>query len=288
MPPRRQTTHLIVSLSEGLALRNSLPLDHVLRVLTELRSMIETTGRRIQRERGIENPTGDFGVELVAGFRRGSVKAMLRFTRDVHNAIDAAEEVVSTVRTLRAEARRRKPPRETPDLDPRVVNKLNNLAKLQEIDHTVLTLTLQARERRMKAVFDDEAIRYAATFRAPTFTMEGLTVFGKLMELKDHSPEEVEDGKNFFGQLLGDDGQRWRIRFKSADTERAAELFRKQVFVTGSAAYYRATSPLIRAEIFGPDETRDYEAAFDELYGSEKEAYKSDLESLIEDLRGDR
>ena len=53
-----------IRFTEGLATRNRLPLDHVIRVLTEIKGMLESVGKQIQRQRGVENPSGDFGLEL--------------------------------------------------------------------------------------------------------------------------------------------------------------------------------------------------------------------------------
>jgi hypothetical protein len=42
---------------KGLAERNRLPLEHVIRTLQELDEVIKEVGRQVQRERGRENPT---------------------------------------------------------------------------------------------------------------------------------------------------------------------------------------------------------------------------------------
>ena len=93
--------------------------------------------------------------------------------------------------------------------------------------------------------------------------------------------------KAFYGELVADDGNLWRIEFKAADVERAASLFRRQVFVTGDATYFRALHPKIVAREFGPEQERDYEAAFDELFGSSPELKGIALADLVAELRGD-
>jgi hypothetical protein len=41
------------------------------------------------------------------------------------------------------------------------------------------------------------------------------------------------------------------------------------------------------AEDISVDTERDYERAFDELYGCEKEVYHADLKSLLREIRGE-
>src|SRR5688572_28978798 len=107
--PRPKTTYPVFTIrfTDGLATRNRLPLDHVIRVLTEIKGMIESVGKQIQRERGVESPSGDFGLELIGGFQKGSVKAALAITRDVEAGSLAAGQVLDTVTRLSATPRAR-------------------------------------------------------------------------------------------------------------------------------------------------------------------------------------
>jgi hypothetical protein len=118
----------------------------------------------------------------------------------------------------------------------------------------------------LKATFDEAAMKTAADLHVPNFTIEGVTTFGRLRELRDRADalDENED-RAFFGELVRDDGSVWRIEFKPADVAEATRLFRRQVWITGSVTYYKAQAPKITAEDFGSDDERDYEAAFDEL-----------------------
>ena len=92
----RHSAHPVftVKLIEGLADRNRLPLDHVIRVLTEIKSLVEEVGKRLQRERGEEKASGNFGLELDAGIKAGSVQADILITRDVNTGVDAATHVI--------------------------------------------------------------------------------------------------------------------------------------------------------------------------------------------------
>ena len=86
----------VVNLSQGLANRRRLPLEHVLSILSEVRQMIAETGREVQHAHGHQNPDGDFGLELLAGeggtaFHGGSVEARIAMTTDRENALLAAE-----------------------------------------------------------------------------------------------------------------------------------------------------------------------------------------------------
>jgi hypothetical protein len=79
--------------------------------------------------------------------------------------------------------------------------------------------------------------------------------------------------------------ERWRVQFKPSDVETATSLFRKQVHITGRAVHYRVAAPKIVVQSIVADTDRDYEAAFDELFGSYKKIFNADLKTLIEQAR---
>jgi len=104
--------------------------------------------------------------------------------------------------------------------------------------------------------------------------------------LRDRSKAE-EGGKHFWGELLLDNGDIWRLRFDTGDAERATGLFRKQVEVSGEATYFAANYPSLRVQRIDEDKPRDYLAAFDELHGSDKDLYgNEDLDALVKEMRG--
>jgi hypothetical protein len=265
-------------------------LDHVTRVLNEIKGLMEEVGRRVQRERGVEDPTGDFGLELVAGFKRGSVEANLEITRNEAIGAIVAQQIMQTVTRLGQprKARTGKLAAGDGDFDPRMVTRLGNIAKVQEIDKTKIVLSLRTGRAKAKtAVLDTRAVKAVTALREPNFSVEGLTVYGKLRELRDKYDDDEESKRAFFGELLADDGTVWRVEFKAREVDRAASLFRKQVYVTGQAVYYKAMSPKLIAAEFGADEERDYEAMFDELFGSNPELAGADLSVLLKELRND-
>lgn len=281
---------IIVKLQEGLADRHRLPLNHVISVLEEVRSMVTEAGREIQRERGLEKPT-DFGLELIAGedgivFKQGSVEAAIAITTDIQDGFLAAQKIVRTVEGLRAERGKRLP---TEDFNIGIVRRLNRIARIQRTDHTKLSLSVRAprTDHEEKAdystLFDQTAIDFARSLQAPTFSIEGMTLFGKLTQLRDKDESE-ESGRGFWGELIRESGESWRIQFKASDVDTAARLFRKQVAVTGKAFYFRALSPKLLAQQIVAETERDYEKAFDELYGCDRDFYRSDLASLLKEL----
>ena len=162
----RHSSHPVftVSLTDGLADRNRLPLDHVIRVLTEMKSLIEEVGKRIQRERGEEKATGNFGLELDAGLKPGSVQADILITKDINIGVDAAAHVIEMINSLNSQA---DPGRA--ELDPRVLARLNNTSKILEIDKTALKLRLTAQRehqhtRRIEATFDQQSADRVAKY----------------------------------------------------------------------------------------------------------------------------
>jgi hypothetical protein len=280
---------LIVKLQKGLADRQMLPLEHVIRVLEEVRQMVLDAGRQIERETGIEKDTG-FGLELLAGkrgllFQGGSVQAQIAITANTQTGILAARQLVNTVNSL--ERGKYSPEGEA---DKSIVRRLNRIAKIQQTDKTEMQLAIArpgAATIKEKAVFGEAAAATAWSIQAPVFQMQQMVLYGKLNELKDADAEDDEREHGFWGELRRENGEAWRIQFKATDTENASSLFRKQVMVRGLAKYYRIATPKLIAEDIAPDTERDYEQAFDELFGCDREAYPLDLASTLKQMRED-
>src|SRR5439155_26532129 len=90
---------------KGLAERNRLPLDHVITTLQHIQNMIREVGRQIQRDAGVENADGDFGIELLGGrtgleFRKGSLAMYAEITRNVDQGILAINTLIKTTDVL--------------------------------------------------------------------------------------------------------------------------------------------------------------------------------------------
>jgi len=278
-----------IKLQKGLAERQRLPLADVISVLEEVRQMIADVGREIQRDLGIEKPTGDFGLELLAGphgilFRPGSIEAQLAITSNIDTGVLAAKRVVSTVDALA----KKQPNSVATDADRSVVRRLNRINKSRERDKTELHLILQepGKHEPEHATFNADAAATAWSLQAPVFEMEGMTIYGKLFELKDTDPED-EGTKGFWGELRRETGETWRIQFSADSAERVAGLFRKQVAVTGTGKYYRIAAPKLVATDIGPDQERDYEKAFDELFGCDRNIYGDDFQKALKEMRGE-
>ena len=84
-----------------------------------------------------------------------------------------------------------------------------------------------------------------------------------------------------------ENGETWRIHFGASLSERVAGLFRKQIGVTGTAKYYRIAAPKLQAFDIALDDERDYEKAFDELFGSDRHVYGDDFDKALKEMRGD-
>jgi len=247
--------------------------------------MIEEAGRQIQRERGIEQPSGDFGLELVAGFKKGSFEANIAITRGLQFARVAAEKIIHAVNWL--ERMPEKPSAKEPDLAIQVVKHVNRIGKIQKSDKTEMRFELKNGRKKAEAIFTQAGISATESLRAPHFEMEGVSLYGKLYELRDSKPEQEEEGRFFWGELYRDNGELWRVRFGNADIDKVTGLFRKQVLITGKAVYYRAQTPKVVVDEITQDVERDYESAFDELYGCNKKVYDADLKTLLKEIRGD-
>jgi hypothetical protein len=278
-----------VSLSKGMATRYRLPLPHVIKVLTELYDAVRDAGRAVQRERGSQIADGDFGIELLATgegivFQKGSVTAEAAITRDVHNGAEAVRRVMHTMSTLE-----RKRPASIGQGEENTVRRLSLIADIQKKDRVELSLVLNTPQRKNPetALFGDAGIATTDKISASEATVEDMTLYGRLRELRDKSQRE-SGGKSFWGELLTDDEQVWRLHFKSKDEKYIVPLFRKRVVVNGDAIYYKAFTPRLDVSEIKPQKTRDYEAAFKALYGIDKDVYgKEDFDALIAEMRGD-
>lgn len=290
-PNSTKETVVWITFQKGLADRKRLPLAHVLTVLEEFRQMITEVGRTLQLQKGVPNPTGDFGLEVLASsqgmiFRPGSLQITCAITQDVRTGILAAQHVVRTISTLESETF---PPPEDEEINRYVVRRLNRIAPIQEKDKIEMHLAVKRPgfPKALTATFGVTAAALARSLQAPTFRMEDMTLYGKLFELSDHSTSEEEIGKYFWGELRRENGEVWRVQFKADDLTLVTPLFRKQVALTGVALYYRVASPKLIADRIELDKDRDFEMAFEELYGCDKDIYKSDFQTLMKKMRGE-
>ncbi|MEP7365109.1 MAG: hypothetical protein ABI972_17790 [Acidobacteriota bacterium] len=289
----------VVKFERGLADRHRLPLSHVLSVLEEVRQMIASVGKDIQKRSGVQNASGDFGLEVLAGrdglvFRKGSIQAQIAITRDIANGLMAADSVLNTVQKLsRAGASQSASVRFTDPLEHKIVRHLDRIAKIQQPDKTETRFTMKRpqqqdfpkRPLRSSAVLGEAAVKTIRATLTPAFSTDNLTLYGRLFELKDRNQEQ--DSNKFWGELRIDSGEKWRVQF-SADLEaKASSLFRKQVRIDGRAFYYEAHTPKIVVKSIDADENRDYEAAFDELFGASKEHFNASFEQLLREMHGE-
>lgn len=283
---------LTVKLTKGLAERQRLSLAHVINVLDEIRQMICETGRKIQEQQGMVRPSGDFGLELLAGaggvaFHPGSIEANIAFTQNINTGVLAAQEVVRTIELLDTEEAPGADPHK--NIDMRIVRRLGRIARIQRVDKTELELAFRQPGKRkpIAASFGDAAMAAVRSLQTKTFSVEGITIYGKLYELLDHDPSDEERGKGFWGELRRDNGEIWRLQFEPNDLNAVTSLFSRQASVTGKAIYYRATTPKLVVQSIKLDSERDYEAAFDELLGCDRSLYNADLNTLLRRLHGD-
>jgi hypothetical protein len=290
MPKRTiESPEFTITLSKGMATRHRLLLDHVIDVLREFKAMVKDVGIAIQRENGVQYPTGDFGIELLATasgkvFRRGSIDATAAITLDVANGLKAVDTIITTANAIEKK-------KEIPLEDAkgrRIVRGLMKISDVQKMDKTEFEIKRVAPNAGKKsAKVTERGVQQLQALESDAVRVDGVTVFGKLLELRDRSQSE-EMGDRFWGELRGDNDEVWRVQFDSKrDADKATRLFTKQVEVYGDATYFKAKSPRLVARKFKEDARRNYVAAFDELEGSDKDLYGTEsLEDLIDESRG--
>ena len=287
--PKPTETLFEVVLSQGLANRNRLPLAHVIAILHRVQDAIRDVGKIIQREQGREVVDGDFGIELLAteqgfSFRKGSIRCLAALTKDLANGKEAVREVMRTADHLQ-----KKRPGSIGIEGQVVIPKLAQIAEIQKKDQTQLQMALAVPRAKKPqiAVFSEPGIRTIEAICAEQTKEFGLSLYGKLRELFDRSIGD-KPSKYFWGELLRDNGEVWRARFDSAQEKEILALFRKHVVLHGDVTYFQGLSPRIDVTKAALDEDRDYEAAFEELYGCDADIYgKEDFGALIAEMRGE-
>jgi len=248
-----RNTRVIFSIifKKGLAEKNRLPLDHVITTLQQIQNMIREVGRQIQRDAGVEAPDGDFGIELLAGgtglaFQKGSLRTAAMPTRDVANAIHAINTLIKTTDVL--QKKQEKQPLIVTEYGEEILRRLPKVSEIQEQDKTELHMTLsQGNQVVGSSKLGQKGRKTLKSLEAAEFTVEAVTLYGKLRELRDMSRSEEQSGY-FWGELLEDNGRYWRVRFKDDDQKKVLSLFRKQVRIEGDATYFKTRAPRVHAE----------------------------------------
>jgi len=271
---------------KGLADRMRLPLSHVIRTLQEVDELIREVGRQVQKERGIKEPTGDFGIELLAGksgmvFKRGSLRAENAVTRDIDSAQIAISRVLNTADMLE-----KKQPASIEPSSATIIRRFARISGYQREDRTELGMEWRKVGQRTKtAKFTEAGIETVESISGAGFTVESITLYGKLRELKDNAKID-EQGKYNWGELVADSGEVWRVRFPVSKLTEVLPLFSKQVMVTGDAKYFKANNPRLIAEKIVADPDRDYVAAFDKHQGSDAAIFgDTDVQELLKEIR---
>jgi len=260
-------------------------------VLQEIRQMINDAGRAIRAQQGVDTTKPlDFGLEIVAddagnAFAKGSLSAKIAITNNIEVGVAAVYQVLSTIHALRAP---RKPDAIAPPATAKIINRLDRIAFVHQKSgaDTKLAMSIPkafrtdlAPQAKKTVTFGGAAIKNIVAMREPTFTEHGVTLYGRLVELKDRTQIEREGG-TFWGELRRDNGDRWRIQFNERDQKTAVPLFRKQVEVTGDAYYYQARHPKLVASTIVEESPRDLLAAFNELYGIDRRP-QGEFENLV-------
>jgi len=247
--------------------------------------MIREVGRKVQQENGVEEPDGDFGVELLAGatglaFQKGSVKTAAALTKDIPNGFETLTRIIQTTDVIE-----RKRNVSVDEFGAPVVRRLATISTFQEKNHTELQLQVRQGQRKEGARFSERGVSAIKEFGTAEFAVESVTLYGKLRKLTDIS--RVEDQDDIWGELWEDNGDKWRIKFHPTDFEKARKLFTKQVVVFGDASYFKTKFPRIDVKDISEEKKRDYVAAFDRFSQEYEPIFGNrDPQKILKDIRG--
>ena len=265
--PKRNDESVIFSVvfKKGQADKNRLPLGLLLSTLRQIEYLVQEVGRQVQREAGVQKPDGDFGIELVAGrnslaFRRGSVGTQYILTHDVQHGIQTIGSIIDTTAKL---TKRRA--NFMGQYDEQILRRLPRLSELQQKAKTEVHFALKQAGQTVRAALDRKAQAMLAKLEGPELEVEAITLYGKLRELTDRSMKSDSQEGHFWGELIEDNGNKWRIRFEESGLGRALKLFRKQVKVEGDATYYQTAAPRLVVKDICEDRMPNYLSALKEL-----------------------
>lgn len=287
----KDTVVFSIVFKKGLAEKNRLPLEDVINTLQQIQQMIRDCGRQIQRDAGIENADGDFGIELIGGpsgliFRKGSLKTAALITQDIPHGILAINTLIDTTDLLE----KRQKNIVTPDYAEAILRRLPRVSEIQRENRTELHLALsQNRQILNSSKLGERGRETLKRFEAPEVGIEAITLYGRLRELRDKSRTitDEENKGHFWGELQEDSGLIWRIRFKDRDESKVLNLFRKQVEITGNATYFRTQAPRVDAADIDEDVMPDYVAAYERFNAAYRDVFGDrDTEDILDEARG--
>lgn len=283
----RRSNEAIFSIifKKGLANKNRLPLSHVLSTLREVDAMIREVGRKVQHEAGVQLPDGDFGIELLAGatglaFQKGSLKTASALTKDIPNGTETLRRIIKTTNAIET-----KKVVQIDDFVTPVAKRLAAISPWQQQDKTELSIQLAEGGKVSDSTrFSEKGIRAIQQMGQSQFSIESITLYGKLRALTDRSKTEKED--DIWGELLEDNGNTWRIKFVPVDLDRAKNLFTRQVVIFGDATYFKTKDPRLDVKTITEDKERDYVAAFDHLTKQYESVFGDrDPDEILKDIR---
>jgi hypothetical protein len=286
MAKRTDSAIFSIVFKNGKANQHRLPLSHVIATLQELEFMVREVGRKIQRDNGVENPDGDFGIELLAGstgiaFKKGSIKTQAALTRDIRNGIRTLSSVIGTTAQVEKKA-----VSSADEYGEPVYRRLSRISPMQEQDGTELGLQLVQKGRITEAAkFSERGVQVLKELSSMEFAVEAVTLYGKLRKLTDLSRVEGQD--DIWGELIEDNGERWRIKFHPSDYDKARKNFTKQVIIVGNASYFKTMLPRVDVKEIREEEKRDYVAAFDRFSKEYGEIFGNrGTQKILTDIRG--
>jgi hypothetical protein len=272
---------------KGMADSHRLPIDQVIRTLQEFQELVREVGRRVQTKNGVENPDGDFGLQLVGNragmiFRKGSLKAGAVATRDVANAKRTFNLITANVN-----AYTKKSVRPATIEDAIVARRLLRIGDLQKSSRTQIAIVTKGTEMAStKATLTEATWQHLRAAAQPHMKVEGLTLYGRLRQLNDRSKSEDTDG-HFWGELAGEGQEVWRLRFPADRLGEVLPLFRQQVTVEGDATYFGFRHPRLIVKHIAKEPERDLVGAVTVLRsGAMKRFADFTTEELLAELHG--
>ncbi len=279
--PADDTAALAVVFHKGMADTHRLPIDQVIRTLQELQDLVREIGKRVQLQNGVDEPDGDFGLQLLGGrtgllLKRGSLRAEAVATRDVVNARKTFAQITGNILGYT-----KKPIQSESFEDSLVARRLLRISDLQKDTKTQISIILKGTGTpRIRATLGPKTWPNLKAAALPNMRVDGITAYGKLRQINDRSKTD-DRPDHFWGELIGDGHEIWRLRFQADRLPAVLPLFGKQVRVEGEAVYFGYRHPRITVRHIEKDEDRDYVAA---LHAMRTGAFKIFSEATTEEL----
>ncbi len=269
-----------MSLKGGKAEEHRAPVRDFVQLLLETQELVLDLGRHFYGTEVPEEVIEKSCQVNIVGLSYGSVIPELEL--DDLNAIGlkAFEEACRAFSVLRDPAIA-----PVSVLGPEAISRIGRMGTLLDHGYSHIEVAyVQDGQTLLTGTLDQELRGKILEEHGLTIHVEGVTVQGLLYQLEDRP--SAREKTSFNAELLDEAGKIWSVRFKQGDVERARQLWKRPVQLTGTASYSPVRRPLLLADGAEPVTAESWEQAIARYRGAWKDLYRGmSFDEIVEGLR---